>query len=157
LDPAQQQVRAHHRRGDPVRARAAPAVRRGNRRPRGAPGEPGGHLHGPCTRARARPRRHRGARFRGGRPMNPVLKSARARRARRWIERRQPFTNAQALWTYLFPTVLLLVVMMFMRGATVPGTGFSLGSRTLPSALGMGVAFGGLVTLASALVVERED
>jgi ABC-2 type transport system permease protein len=46
---------------------------------------------------------------------------------------------------------------MFMRHATVPGTGFSLSARTLPSALGMSVAFGGLVTLASALIIERED
>jgi ABC-2 type transport system permease protein len=39
----------------------------------------------------------------------------------------------------------------------VPGTSFSLGARTLPSALGMSIAFGGLVTLASVLTVERED
>jgi ABC-2 type transport system permease protein len=49
------------------------------------------------------------------------------------------------------------VVMFFMRGSTVPGTDFSLGSRTLPSALGMGIAFGGLVTTAMTLTIERED
>jgi ABC-2 type transport system permease protein len=39
----------------------------------------------------------------------------------------------------------------------VPGTNFSLGSRTLPSVIGMGIAFGGLVTLMMSLAVERED
>jgi ABC-2 type transport system permease protein len=44
-----------------------------------------------------------------------------------------------------------------MRGSTVPGTNFSLGARTLPSVLGMGIAFGGLVTMAMVLTIERED
>jgi ABC-2 type transport system permease protein len=73
------------------------------------------------------------------------------------IELRHTFTNAQDLWTYLFPSVILLIVMFFMRGATVPGTNFSLGTRTLPSALGMAIAFGGLASVAGMLTVERED
>lgn len=89
--------------------------------------------------------------------MNPTFRAARAGLARGWIELRQTFTNTQDLWNYLFPTAILLVVMVFMRGSTVPGTDFSLGSRTLPSALGMGVAFGGLVTMAMVLTIERED
>jgi ABC-2 type transport system permease protein len=76
---------------------------------------------------------------------------------RGWIELKHTFRSAQDLWGYLFPAVLLLVVMFFMRNATVPGTNFSLGARTLPSAFGMGIAFGGLVTLAQQLMVERED
>jgi ABC-2 type transport system permease protein len=44
-----------------------------------------------------------------------------------------------------------------MRGAKVPGTDFSLGARTLPSVLGAGIAFGGLMTMAAMLTVERED
>jgi ABC-2 type transport system permease protein len=89
--------------------------------------------------------------------MTPMLTAVRAGLARGGIELRQTFTSAQDLWTYLFPTVILLVVMLFTRDATVPGTNFSLGSRTLPSALGMGIAFGGLVNLAQQLIVERED
>ena len=38
----------------PVRPRAVRPVRRGDRRPGGAPGQPGGHLHGPGARARVR-------------------------------------------------------------------------------------------------------
>jgi ABC-2 type transport system permease protein len=89
--------------------------------------------------------------------MNPMVHAVRAGLVRGGIEFRQTLTNAQDLWNYLFPAAILLTVMFFMRGATVPGTDFSLGSRTLPSALGMGIAFGGLVSTAAILVIERED
>ncbi|MBQ1048009.1 ABC transporter permease [Micromonospora sp. C51] len=89
--------------------------------------------------------------------MSPLVVAARAGLSRGRIELRQSFTNAETLWGYLFPTVILLVVMFFLRGAKVPGTEFSLGAQTLPSTLGMTVAFGGLVTMASILTVERED
>jgi ABC-2 type transport system permease protein len=77
--------------------------------------------------------------------------------ARGGIELRQTLTNATDLWTYLFPAVLLLGTIFFMRDAHVPGTTFSLGASTLPSVLGMGLAFGGLMTVSQQLVVERED
>jgi ABC-2 type transport system permease protein len=77
--------------------------------------------------------------------------------ARGGIELRQTLTNAVDLWTYLFPAVLLLGTIFFMRDATVPGTDFSLGARTLPSSVGMSLAFGGLVTVGQLLVVDRED
>ncbi|MFI7675519.1 ABC transporter permease [Actinophytocola sp. NPDC049390] len=88
---------------------------------------------------------------------NPTLAAARAGLARGRAEVRQTLTNGQDLWNYLFPTVIFLIVMFFMRDSTVPGTTFSLGSRTLPSIIGMGIAFGGLVTLMMQLAVERED
>lgn len=89
--------------------------------------------------------------------VNANVAALRAGLTRGRIELRQSFTNPQDLWTYLFPAAVLLVVMLFMRQSTVPGTSFSLGSRTLPSVLGMGIAFGGLVNLAQQLTVERED
>lgn len=89
--------------------------------------------------------------------MSPAMVAARAGVLRGRIEIKQSFTNAQDLWNYAFPTIGLLVVMFFMRDAAVPGTSFSLGSRTLPSVLGMNIAFGGLVTLMMGLALERED
>ncbi len=89
--------------------------------------------------------------------MNPTMTAVRAGLRRGLIELRNTFTNGQDLWNYFFPAVALMVTVFFMRGAAVPGTSFSLGSRTLPSALGMGLAFGGMVLLASQLVIERED
>jgi ABC-2 type transport system permease protein len=70
---------------------------------------------------------------------------------------RQTFTNVTDLWGYFFPTVLLLGTVFFMRDAHVPGTSFSLGASTLPSALGMGLAFGGLISVSQHLIVDRED
>jgi ABC-2 type transport system permease protein len=89
--------------------------------------------------------------------MTPVASAARAGLTRGRIELRQTFTNGQDLWNYIFPTVLVLAVLFFMDDATVPGTNFSLGSRTLPSALGMNIAFSGLVTMAMVLTIDRED
>jgi ABC-2 type transport system permease protein len=77
--------------------------------------------------------------------------------ARGRTEFRQTLTNAQDLWNYFLPTLIFLVVMFFMRGATVPGTNFSLGSRTLPSVVGMSIAFTGLTTLMMSLSLDRED
>jgi ABC-2 type transport system permease protein len=89
--------------------------------------------------------------------MSHAMAAARVGALRGRIELRQTFTNPQDLWNYLFPTVGFLVVLFFMKGAAVPGTNFNLGSRTLPSLLGMNVAFTGLVTLMMALALERED
>ena len=73
------------------------------------------------------------------------------------IELRQTLTTVSDLWTYLFPAILLLGTIFFMRDAHVPGTNFSLGAQTLPSSFGMGLAFGGLLTVAQLLIVDRED
>ncbi|ASR33661.1 ABC transporter [Prauserella marina] len=89
--------------------------------------------------------------------MNPTTTAIRSGLARGRIELRQTFTTPQDLWGYLFPTVVLLVVMLVMRGSTIPGTDFSRGTMTLPSVLGVSVAFGGLVNLMQYLTVERED
>jgi ABC-2 type transport system permease protein len=90
-------------------------------------------------------------------PANATLRALRVGMARGWTELGHTFRNSQDLSGYIFPTILLLVVMFFMRNAMVPGTGFSLGARTLPSVLGMNIAFGGLLSLAQQLLVERED
>ena len=89
--------------------------------------------------------------------MNPTVRGRPGRRPRGVDRAAAHLHQRPGPVGYLFPTAALLVVMFFMRDATVPGTDFSLGARTLPSALGMGIAFGGLVGLAQQLVVERED
>jgi ABC-2 type transport system permease protein len=89
--------------------------------------------------------------------MNPKVRAARAGLARGAIELKQTLTNSQDLWGYLFPAVVLLVVMFFLRDGTVPGTSFSLGAFMLPSVLGMNVAFSGLTSMAAILAIERED
>ena len=53
--------------------------------------------------------------------MSPTLRAFRVGAARGRAELRHTFSNAQDLFGYIFPTVLLLAVMIFMRGGTVPG------------------------------------
>jgi ABC-2 type transport system permease protein len=89
--------------------------------------------------------------------MSSVSTAARTGVARGGIELRQTLTTASDLWTYIFPSVLLLGTIFFMRDAHVPGTDFSLGARTLPSSFGMSLAFSGLVTVSQLLLVDRED
>lgn len=89
--------------------------------------------------------------------MNGRLQAVRNGLTRGGIELRQTFTSPQDLWNYLFPTVVFVAATVLARGSTVPGTDFSLGARTLPSLLGIVVAFTGLATLMMAIVVERED
>lgn len=89
--------------------------------------------------------------------MNPLVTAVRAGLARGRIEFRQTLTDTQTLMQYLFPALIFAVVMYFMRGSSVPGTSFSLGAMTMPSVLGMNVAFTGFTTLAAILIIERED
>jgi len=77
--------------------------------------------------------------------------------ARGGIELRHTFTTSMDVWNYLLPAAILTVVMIFMRDSTVEGTSFSLGSVTMPGALGVTIAFGGLSTLVQVLTIERED
>ena len=60
------------------------------------------------------------------------------------------------VWTLAFP-VIYLVVLLFMRGSTIPGTDFALGAMVLPSLVGMSIGFGGLTGPASTIAVDRED
>ncbi len=87
----------------------------------------------------------------------PVLTAIRAGLTAGRIELRQTFTNGQDLWNYLFPPVIMILVMFFMRNSEVQNTGFSLATMTLPSTLGMGIAFTGLMSTAAILVIDRED
>lgn len=88
--------------------------------------------------------------------MNPTTGAVRAGLARGLVEFRHAFTGFQELWGIFFFPVVLLVVVAFMRGGTVPGTEFSLGTMALPSILGMFIAFG-LVNVAAVLIIDRED
>jgi ABC-2 type transport system permease protein len=89
--------------------------------------------------------------------VSSISTAARTGFARGGIELKQTLSNAADVWQYVFPSILVFGAIFFMGDATVPGTNASLGSRTLPSALGMGIAFTGLMTVAMLLVVDRED
>jgi ABC-2 type transport system permease protein len=86
-----------------------------------------------------------------------MISTVRSGIARGGIELRQTVTTWSDVFSYVFPTILLLGAIFFMRDAHVPGTSFSLGAQTLPGSFGMGLAFGGLMTVAQLLITDRED
>jgi ABC-2 type transport system permease protein len=77
--------------------------------------------------------------------------------ARGWIELKLSLTY----WPDIVQTVVFagisLLVLFLMRGHHVPGTSFSLGSLTLPSVIGMNLAFTGVLGVTGLLSVDRED
>jgi ABC-2 type transport system permease protein len=87
--------------------------------------------------------------------MNTVTMRAGLERGR--IELRQNLTNGQELWGVLFFPVLGFIVMYFLRGSTVPGTSFSLGTQAVPGILAMTAAFNGMTALAMTMTMDRED
>jgi ABC-2 type transport system permease protein len=85
------------------------------------------------------------------------LRTARLGIARGGIELRQAYTYwPDLLQNLLFPAIQVAVLFL-LRGQRVPGTSFSLGSLTLPSGIGMGIAFGGILGVTALLTVDRED
>jgi ABC-2 type transport system permease protein len=89
--------------------------------------------------------------------LDPRMIAARAGVVRGLIEVRQSLTSVGDLIWYFFMPIAFTVVLVLMRGSTVPGTDFALGAMVLPSIIGMSIAFGGLLGASSTLAVERED
>ncbi|ATL71213.1 ABC transporter permease [Nocardia terpenica] len=89
--------------------------------------------------------------------MNPVPAAARSGLQRGWIELRQTHSTATDLFTQYLWSVILLVVLYFMRDGHVQQTGIGLGSLALPGVLGMTVVSTGLLGIAQFLAVDRED
>jgi ABC-2 type transport system permease protein len=89
--------------------------------------------------------------------MNAKTAALRSGLSRGWIEFKQTWTNREDLVGQIVFAALFLGVVFFMRDATVPGTGFSLGAATVPGVLGAGIVFTGLTGAASYLVIDRED
>jgi ABC-2 type transport system permease protein len=90
-------------------------------------------------------------------PAMQALRLVRLGLARGGIELRQTFTYWPDLVQNTFFPLIQILVLFLMRGHHVPGTTFSLGSLTLPSVIGMGFAFGGLLGVVGLLTVDRED
>jgi len=89
--------------------------------------------------------------------MNPTLHAIRAGLDRGWREFRQSMTTAADLTYALVINGILLTVLYFQRNSQLEGAWHSLAAATMPSLLGMTVAVGGLMTMATVLTMERED
>jgi len=73
------------------------------------------------------------------------------------IELRQLFFDSHHLVVTFISTGIFFAAMLFTRGLSVPGTGFSLGVAMLPGVLGMNIGVNGIATMAGTLAVDRED
>ncbi|MBE1501892.1 ABC-2 type transport system permease protein [Amycolatopsis lexingtonensis] len=89
--------------------------------------------------------------------MNAKSAALRTGLARGWIEFKQTWTNRDDVVGQLVFVALFLGALFFMRNATLPGTGFSLGAATVPGVLGAGIVFNGLNSTAGYLAIDRED
>lgn len=89
--------------------------------------------------------------------MNPYTVALGAGLQRGRIEFRHIVTSGQELWSAAFFPAVALIVMYLLDNTTVPGTDFSLGTHAIPGILAMTVAFTGLLQLAMALTMDRED
>ncbi|WP_290058386.1 ABC transporter permease [Amycolatopsis solani] len=89
--------------------------------------------------------------------MNPKTAALRTGLARGWIEFKQTWTNRDDVVGQVVFVALFLGALFFMRNATLPGTGFSLGAATVPGVLGAGIVFNGLNSTAGYLAIDRED
>lgn len=88
--------------------------------------------------------------------MNATLYGARLGVDRGWREFRHSLRSSDQ-WFNFFTALGFLTVLYFQRDSAVEGTDMSLASLTLPSMIGLSVAFSGLVSPAGALSVNRED
>ncbi len=89
--------------------------------------------------------------------MNARTAALRTGLDRGWIEFKQTWTNRDDVVGQFVFVALFLGTLFFMRNATLPGTGFSLGAATVPGVLGAGIVFNGLNSTAGYLAIDRED
>jgi ABC-2 type transport system permease protein len=89
--------------------------------------------------------------------MSPRLVALRAGLQRGAIEIRQTVSSGADLWSVLFFPFITLVVMFFLRHKSVPGTGFSLSSQSIPGILGMSVILNGMMMMGVTLAMDRDD
>lgn len=83
--------------------------------------------------------------------------AVRAGLVRGWRETKYSLTEPADLFWFISIPVIFAVVLLFMRGSTVPGTTFALGAMVLPSIVGMSIAFGGFAGPAQQIAMDRED
>lgn len=73
------------------------------------------------------------------------------------IETRITLTTPSDVLGYLMPLAVMIAVLWFMRGGSFEGATVSLGSMNMPSLIGMNIAFGGMMSLVGALVMDRTN
>lgn len=73
------------------------------------------------------------------------------------IETRITLTTVSDLLGNLMPLTIMIVVLWFMRSGSFEDAPVSLGAMSMPSLIGMNIAFGGMMTLVGLLVMDRTN
>ncbi|WP_026924813.1 ABC transporter permease [Glycomyces arizonensis] len=73
------------------------------------------------------------------------------------VETRISLTTPSDMLGYLVPLAIMVVVLAFMRGGSFEDAPVSLGSMSMPGIIGLNLAFGGMMTLVGALVMDRTN
>lgn len=94
-------------------------------------------------------------RVRGGGGMNPTLGAVRIGLGRGWTEFRHSLTRVDELMFNVLTSAVILIVLYFQRDNIVAGTSLSLATVTLPSVVGMLVAFSATNGAAFVVAFER--
>ncbi|WP_447006826.1 ABC transporter permease [Saccharothrix isguenensis] len=89
--------------------------------------------------------------------MNPRVVAVRAGVRRGRIEFGQTMTNVGELISWLWLPVVALIVVYAFGDGPLPGVDFPLGAQAVPGILAMNALFTGLMGLAVALTMDRED
>ncbi|MEV4316831.1 ABC transporter permease [Actinocrispum sp. NPDC049592] len=87
--------------------------------------------------------------------MTTVAVQAGVRRG--WIEFRQSVSSWGELVGWVWPSIIPLALLFALRGNTVQGIDFSIGSQAVPGVLGMNVVLTGLMGVAVALTMDQMD
>ncbi len=89
--------------------------------------------------------------------MSPVLYAARLGLRRGVREFRQSMSAPEEIGFQIFFAVVFLIVVFFQRNTTIEGSDMSVAMATLPSIVGLQIAFGGIMSAAGALTIDRGD
>lgn len=89
--------------------------------------------------------------------MRPMLYAARLGLGRGVREFRQTLTAPEEIGFQIFFAVVFLIVVFFQRNTMIEGSEMSVAMATLPSLVGLQIAFGGIMSAAGALTIDRGD
>src|SRR5690606_18611666 len=92
-----------------------------------------------------------------GHEVNPTLHAYRTGGRRALIETRISLTTPSDVIGSLFPLLVSITVLLFLRRVDVEDAPVSLGSMNMPSLIGMMIVWGGVFGVLGTLIMDRTN
>ncbi len=89
--------------------------------------------------------------------MNPTMHAYKTGWRRALIETKVTLTTPSDVIGTLFPLVIGVTVLLFLRGVDIEGAPVSLGSMSMPSLIGMFIVWGGVFGVLGTMVMDRTN